>query len=99
MMYTELLVVRDELKGELVSWRASHPSEAIVLEIAERTDVNPLDLPPLYESFDPEALDRLIQGQNSCRVTFTYAGYEVTVARTGHIALHEHGSDCSGENS
>lgn len=66
-----------------------------MLEIAERTNVNTGDLPPLYESFDPEALDRLIQGQGSCHVAFVYAGYEVTVSETGSITIHKRGSDRS----
>lgn len=71
------------------------PSETIMLEIAKRTNVSPGDLPPLYESFDPEALDKLIQGQGSFRLTFEYIGYEVTVSETGCIAIHERGNDRS----
>jgi hypothetical protein len=78
-----------------VSGRDSNPSEAIVLEIAERTDVNPVDLPPLYERVDPEALDSLVQGPGSFYVTFEYTGYEVTVSETGCIAIHERGNDRS----
>lgn len=33
------------------------PSEAVVRAIAEATDRAVLDLPPLYESVDPDALD------------------------------------------
>lgn len=35
------------------------PSEAVVRAIAEATDRGVLDLPPLYESVDPDALDTL----------------------------------------
>ena len=68
-----------------MSERASNPSEAIVLKITERTDVNPVDLPPLYERVDPEALDSLVQGPGSFYATFEYTGYEVTVSETGCI--------------
>lgn len=78
-----------------MSGRDSNPSEAIVLEIAERTDVNPVDLPPLYERVDPEALDSLVQGPGSVHVTFEYTGYEVTVSETGCIAIHERGNNRS----
>lgn len=87
-----------ELENELISWGASTPSEVLLLEIAERADVNLADLPPLYESFDPEALDRLIQGQGSCHVAFVYAGYEVTVSETDGITIHERESNCSSKN-
>lgn len=69
--------------------RTANPSEAIILEIAEQTRVDPLDLPSLSDSFDPEALDRLVQGPGSCRVTFEYTGYKVTVYETGCIAIDE----------
>lgn len=76
-----------------MSCKAFSPSETIVLEIAKRTGVDPGDLPLLYESFDPEALDSLVQGPGSFYVTFEYTGYEVTVSDTGCIAIHEQGND------
>lgn len=79
----------------MISRKDILPSEAIGLEIAERTNVDLIDLPPLYESFDPEALDRLIQGQGACHVAFVYAGYEVIVSETGSITIHKRGSDRS----
>lgn len=88
-------MVREELKGGLVSSRAFNPSETIVLEVAKRIDMNPVDLPPLYDSVDPEALDRLIQGQGSIHLTFEYAGYEVTVSETDCIVIHERESNHS----
>lgn len=71
----------------------STPSEAIVLEVASRTGMDPFDLPPLYQYVDPEALDRLVLGPGSCRMTFEYAGYGVTIHETSHIDLRELGSD------
>lgn len=78
-----------------MSCKAFSPSETIVLEIANRTGVDPGDLPPLYESVDPEALDRLVQEQGSFRLTFEYTEYEVTVFGAGCIAIHERGNDRS----
>lgn len=78
--------------GDLLK-NPSTPSEAIVLEVASRTGMDPFDLPPLYQYVDPEALDRLVLGPGSCRATFEYAGYGVTVHETNHIALRELGSD------
>lgn len=46
--------------GENQGWCAdSPPSEAIIETIAEETASDPLELPPLYNAIDPEALDRL----------------------------------------
>lgn len=76
----------------------SAPSEAIVLEVASRTGMDPFDLPPLYQYVDPEALDRLVLGPGSCRATFEYAGYEVIVHETNHVDLRELGTDRAGDD-
>lgn len=46
----------------------------------------------LYERVDREALNRLVQGQDSFRVIFEYIGYEVTVFEAGYIAPYERGN-------
>lgn len=55
------------------------PSEALVCGVAKREGVGPRGLPVHYESINPEALDALFDGRPGNRVTFAYAGYEVTV--------------------
>ena len=37
------------------------PTEVIIEAVAEAADVEPLELPPLYEFIDPDALDTLFQ--------------------------------------
>jgi hypothetical protein len=37
------------------------PSDAVLDALATATGVDPLDLPPLYERIDPDALDRLFR--------------------------------------
>lgn len=48
----------------------------IVEKISEIKDQDPLDLPPLYNSVDPDALDQLA---NSNKVQFEYIGHEITI--------------------
>lgn len=56
------------------------PVHAILDAVATRAEVDPLDLPPLYHSVDPDALVSLLESSNaSVTVAFRYAGYEVTV--------------------
>jgi hypothetical protein len=57
------------------------PSEVVVTEVAAATSSSPLDLPPLAEAIDPDALNRLVEGDRelSTTVTFRYAGRTVTV--------------------
>ncbi|MFC7154017.1 HalOD1 output domain-containing protein [Halomarina halobia] len=47
--------------------------EAISAELA----VDPVDLPPLYESVDPDALDAL--AREGTVIEFTHAGYDVRI--------------------
>lgn len=64
---------------------------AIVETVATEEGVDPVDLDvPLYSAIDPDALDRLFRSAPAGtdidgRVTFTYAGYGVTVHATGAV--------------
>lgn len=60
---------------------------AVIEAVAEVTDSDPLDLPPLYEAVDPDALNSLFNGsETSNQVRFQYAGFEVVV-RNGKVEL------------
>ncbi|WP_083909400.1 HalOD1 output domain-containing protein [Natronococcus amylolyticus] len=48
----------------------------IVNRVADMEEQDPLDLPPLYDSVDVDALDRL---SKSSKVQFNYVGYDITV--------------------
>ena len=59
-------------------------SVAVVTAIATKRGVEPTELPPLYESIDPDALDALFAptrsgGPRRGRLEFTYDGHEVAV--------------------
>ncbi|QSW97905.1 HalOD1 output domain-containing protein [Haloterrigena alkaliphila] len=59
-------------------------SIAVVTAIAAKRDVEPTELPPLYESIDPDALDALFAptrpgGPRRGRLEFTYDGHQVLV--------------------
>lgn len=61
----------------------------IVDRVAEQSDGDVRELPPLYEAVDPDALTaflRSTEGPDSA-VAFTYCGYRVTVDSTGRIHL------------
>lgn len=76
---------------------ARSASESIVIAVADAEGVSPLDLPPLYPTIDPDALDAVIGSLNDTRgeprgsVTFAYDSYEVTVTGDGGISLAESG--------
>ncbi|EMA45960.1 HalOD1 output domain-containing protein [Halobiforma nitratireducens] len=58
--------------------------ERIVTAVAALEDVDPAELPPLYEAVDPDALTAAFAETEggtarSGRIEFPYAGYEVSV--------------------
>lgn len=76
-------------------------SIAVVHAIAAHRDVDPTDLPPLYEWVDPDALDALFQptragGPRRGRLEFAYDGQTVTVDSTGEVTITIDGSAPTG---
>lgn len=71
------------------------PSEAVVDAVAEAEGADPTTLPPLFDAVDPDALDSLFEttsvapAASTAQVTFSYAGYEVTVEADGAVDLAE----------
>lgn len=64
-------------------------STAVVAAVADAKDVDPLDLEPLYETVDPDALDALFSGAcgSPTEVSFTFAGFEVVVRGADDVAV------------
>ena len=61
-----------------------YPSTAVVLAVADELDRDELDLPPLGDAIDPDALDSLLRTASSdVSVTFRYAGFEIDVGTDG----------------
>jgi|AntDeeMetagen192_2_1112575.scaffolds.fasta_scaffold23452_1 hypothetical protein len=56
-----------------------HDVTKIIVEIAETKDVDPIDLDPLYESIDPDAVNALLKKGFSGTIEFSHAGCAVTV--------------------
>lgn len=81
---------------------ADRPVSAAVLEaVAAATGTDLVDLSPLAEVVDPEALDALFgpkvdgRPRSSGRVEFTFRGHRVTVYSEGRVAVRRAG-DASG---
>lgn len=68
-------------------------TETLLRAVAERTGCSQLQLPLLYDSIDPDALNALIAGAEgspageSVVVEFEYAEYAVRIVGTGTIEL------------
>lgn len=69
----------------------SEPAMSIVEVVAEATNRSVLDLDPLGESIDPDALNQLFTDRatssSDLEVTFTHAGVTVIVAGTGTVRV------------
>lgn len=71
------------------------PSERVVRAVAAYTDTEPLEMQPLQEVIDAEALDKLFAPTDrrrpsaSGRVQFVYEGHEVTVFGDGTVDVSE----------
>lgn len=68
------------------------PSTAVVETVAAVRGVDPMELDPLYEVVDPQALDRLVAPRpprrtGDCTVVFTYFDHEVTVRSPGIVRV------------
>lgn len=65
--------------------------EKIFSEIAHREDTSRLDLPPLYETVDPDALQDLVESADdeTFRIVFSYNDYIVRIEADGGIEVSE----------
>jgi len=70
----------------------TEPVSTRVVEVVSRAkDVDPVELPPLYEAVDPDALDLLFPGGTDCELRFTYVGQDVIVRNGGEIVVRKDG--------
>ncbi|RQG90893.1 hypothetical protein EA473_19810 [Natrarchaeobius chitinivorans] len=64
------------------------PVYAVVSAVAKVEDTDPVDLPPLYNAIDSEALNNLFTSRSESTVeqlTFQYAGYTIVVSGSGEV--------------
>jgi hypothetical protein len=67
-------------------------SERVVSKVAVREGVSEEELPPLYDSIEPDALEELFHHTNTRTATdllvqFSYVGYTVTIRKPGAISI------------
>lgn len=59
------------------------PVQCVVSAVAAETDRSPLEIPPIGEAVDPDALNALLSnGSDEIEVTFDYLGYELSVTHS-----------------
>lgn len=71
--------------------RASALSDELVMTIIEgvaaSSGTEPMELPPLGHTIDPEAIEALVDGDGFCDLAFTYYDHVVTVEGDGHVRV------------
>ncbi|MDQ2051818.1 HalOD1 output domain-containing protein [Natronolimnohabitans sp. A-GB9] len=70
-------------------------SEAVITAVADLTGISPIELEPLYDVVDPDALDSLVaharraDGADTHELQFSYEGYDVDVRTDGQVRVRE----------
>lgn len=65
-----------------------YPSERVIEAVAAYSNTKPLELPPLYNTIDPDALNSLFQSKwTTGRIEFLYYDHKVTITNGGEIDL------------
>lgn len=79
------------MNTQITSVDGGTPSTAVVVAVAKAKGVDPLELEPLGNVIDPEALDRIFTETGDSRttgwLTFRMAGCEVTVTSDGELSV------------
>lgn len=63
------------------------PSERLIQAVSQETNTDPLELPRLYDTLDPDALDMVVAGMNDGAVHFRYAECAVTITSAGSVQI------------
>ena len=66
------------------------PSERVVEATAASTGTSLVELTPLYEFVDPDALDELVQSLERGAIRFDYEGCQVRVESDGTVEITKH---------
>lgn len=64
-------------------------SERVTRRIAEEKNVDVLELPPLFDAVDPDALNDLVEGMEEGAITFDYADRTVTVGADCEVRIDD----------
>lgn len=86
--------ISDDSPVPNASWTDEQPSTIVIETIAEICDTDPLEMPPLYNAIDPEALDKLLisaaeAGDQAIELSFAYNGFTVVLLSNGLVYVEE----------
>jgi len=61
--------------------------EQILTAVTQKENCDKLDLPPIYEATDPDALATIVEGDGVQEITFTYYGYHIQIDGEGRVSV------------
>lgn len=64
-------------------------AEEVILHVAAHADRDPLEMPQLGKTIDPDHLDALFSGDEptTCELTFSYWHYDITISYDGELLI------------
>jgi hypothetical protein len=78
------------------------PTEAIVTALSLATGCDPLDIEPLHERIDGDALNSLLtpsgDNQTNLRISFLYDGYTVIVTGNGEVTVESRKREATNDD-
>lgn len=85
---TARTTVTDPDDADGAPWGAGRASDAVMRAIAEARGVDPLELDPLYDRIDLDAVDRLFASADepAGELTVDLAGCRVTILADGEVS-------------
>ena len=77
------------MSGTTLDYHNDSVSLSVIEALADELDTDPVELEPLYQVVDPEALDQLFQGTTpaSARIQFAYGDHAIEVRGDGTILV------------
>jgi len=55
--------------------------------VAEKTERDALELPPLYDTIDADLLDSIVESMDNGAISFTYADQDILITSDGEVSL------------
>jgi len=70
-----------------MSQKRSSVTERVIQTVATATGRDEVDLPPLFDAIDPDALETVVSTISSGEIRFSYAGLDVAVDSDGSVSI------------
>jgi hypothetical protein len=67
---------------------SSPTTEEIVDAVSRAAGTTPLELPPLHDTVDAEALERVLESNPDSQLSFSYRGFRVVASGDGTVAVY-----------